>query len=294
MIIIIDDGFLTICLIVSIVYQLLFYLPAAICKFDKVTDLAYGSNFVLVAILTLIFGETFFVRKIIATVAVSVWGLRLIGYLFYRITKIGRDERFDGTRDKPIRFFIWFMLQFIGVWLISLPLILLNSSQINPHFQWNDYFGWTLWLIGFLFEVVGDQQKSSYRSDPTNKDHWCDVGLWRYSRHPNYFGEICCWWGIFATSASVLHTWQFFSVIGPAFITLLIMFGSGIPTTEKSTDRKYGKIPEYREWKRRTPVLIPFIPNLFGGVAKTLFCCEFGIYNYAPETIAEQGLLLEE
>eukprot|EP01119_Soliformovum_irregulare_P019693 TRINITY_DN6296_c0_g1_i2.p1 TRINITY_DN6296_c0_g1~~TRINITY_DN6296_c0_g1_i2.p1 ORF type:complete len:175 (+),score=18.12 TRINITY_DN6296_c0_g1_i2:72-596(+) len=147
MIIIIDDGFLTICLIVSIVYQLLFYLPAAICKFDKVTDLAYGSNFVLVAILTLIFGETFFVRKIIATVAVSVWGLRLIGYLFYRITKIGRDERFDGTRDKPIRFFIWFMLQFIGVWLISLPLILLNSSQINPHFQWNDYFGWTLWLI---------------------------------------------------------------------------------------------------------------------------------------------------
>jgi len=280
---VLDDRYLAITAIITFVWQFGFYIPAALCKFDKVTDLAYGTNFVVLAIITFFLKETFYPRQIVVTIFVCIWGIRLAGYLFYRIIKIGQDHRFDGARENPLKFGAWFFLQFVTIWSFSLPFILLNASSANPSLAWNDYFGWVLFVIGFVCETIGDQQKFVYRNNPENKDHWCDVGIWKLSRHPNYFGEIVLWWGIFASCASILNTWDWFVILGPVFLTIILLFGSGVPTTEKSTDKRFWKLEEYQQWKKRTPVLIPFFPGVFGGVPKVIFCCEWGFYSSPPK-----------
>jgi len=285
MVAVLDDYYMGITAIITFAWQFGFYIPAAICKFDKVTDLAYGSNFVALALITFFLKETFFIRQIIITIFVILWGIRLASYLFYRILKIGQDHRFEGTRESPIRFAIWFFFQFLTIWLIALPYTFLNANGTDAPLAWNDYFGWALFVIGFFCEALADQQKFIFKNNPENKNHWTDVGIWKLSRHPNYFGEIILWWGIFASCASVLSTWQFFVAVGPLFLTSILVFGSGIPTTEKSTDKRFWDNEEYQEWKSKTPVLIPFIPGVFGGIPKKIFCCEWGMYNYPSKIL---------
>jgi len=204
--------------------------------------------------------------------------------LFWRIINIGKDHRFDDVRENSFKFLVWFLLQFVTIWLISLPFIIINSPSKSDSDDLiaSDYVGWAIWLIGFVCEAIADQQKFQFRNDKSNKDKWCDVGIWKLSRHPNYFGEICCWWGIFISCASILVTWEWFSIVSPVYITVILMFGSGIPTTEKSTDKRFWTDTKYQEYKQRTPVLIPFIPGLCGGGAKTICCCELPLYNYPP------------
>jgi len=288
MVFVLDDRYLAITAIITFGVQFGFYIPAALFKFDKVTDLAYGSNFVALALITFFLNGNYYPRQIVITVFVSIWGIRLAGYLFYRIIKIGEDHRFDGARENPFRFTIWFFFQFVVIWAIALPFTLLNASVNNPSLAWNDYFGWALFVIGFICETIADQQKFLFKNDPENKNHWCDVGIWKLSRHPNYFGEIVLWWGIFASCASILNSWDWWVILGPIILTVILVFGSGIPTTEKSTDRRFWNQEEYQMWKKRTPVLIPFIPGVFQGVPKVIFCCEWGgLYNYPPKEVDE-------
>jgi steroid 5-alpha reductase family enzyme len=189
--------------------------------------------------------------------------------------------RFDGVRESWWKFLIWFLFQFIVIWAIAVPYIILNSSQANVPLQANDYVGWVMFAIGFICESVADHQKFTYRRNSKNGNHWCDKGIWKFSRHPNYFGEIAVWWGIWISCASVFQTFEFFSVLSPILITIILMCGSGVPTTEKSADKRFGTSIEYQEYKRRTPVCVPFIPGVFGGVAKVIFCCEWPLYQYA-------------
>jgi len=294
MVFVIDDRYLVITAIITFVWQFGFYIPAALCKFDKVTDLAYGTNFVALAIITLFLKDTFYARQIVITIFVTIWGTRLAGYLFYRIIKIGQDHRFDGARENPFKFGIWFFFQFVIIWMLALPYTLLNASSYNPNIAWNDILGWILFVVGFICETVADQQKFAFKNNPENKNHWCDVGIWKYSRHPNYFGEIILWWGIFASCASILSNWEWFVIIGTIFLTVTLVFATGIPTTEKSTDQRFWKNEDYQEWKNKTPVLVPFIPGIFRGFAKVLFCCEWAkLYNYPPKEVDEKGKLKE-
>jgi len=283
MIFILDSYYLVISIFITIAWQSLFALFGTIFKSDKGTDLSYGTNFVGLTIIILLLSDTYYIRQIVVTILVCIWGIRLAGYLFYRINKIGHDHRFDEVRGSCVKFSIWFIFQFIAVWLISSPQVILNGEPNNPPIGALDIIGWTIWTIGFLFESISDQQRFNYRMNPSNKA-WCETGLWRFSRHPNYFGEICCWWGCFLSCASILAGWRWFCIIGPIFITVLLMFGSGIPTTEKSTDKRFGHLIEYQEYKQRTPVLLPFIPGVCGGSFKNIFCCEWSIYNYPPTT----------
>jgi len=285
MVFVLDDRYLAITAIITFAWQFGFYIPAAVCKMDKVTDLAYGTNFVALALITFFLSEHFFARQIVITIFVSLWGFRLAGYLFYRIIKIGEDKRFDTIREAPIKFALWFFFQFVVIWGIALCYTLLNASSKNPPISWNDWLGWSLFVIGFACESIADQQKFIFKNDPNNKDHWCDVGIWKLSRHPNYFGEIILWWGIFASCASIFNGWDWLVIIGPAGLTGILIFGSGVPTTEKSTDKRFWKLEEYQTWKRETPVLFPFFPGIFGGIPKQIFCCEWGLYNYPPETV---------
>jgi steroid 5-alpha reductase family enzyme len=118
-----------------------------------------------------------------------------------------------------------------------------------------------VWLVGLVVESVADAQKSAFKSKEENRNRFVASGLWRYSRHPNYFGELLVWWGLFVYAVPVLHGAAFAVVAGPVFITLLLLFVSGIPPLERSADEKYGSDPAYQAYKRRTSILVPLPPR---------------------------------
>lgn len=187
-------------------------------------------------------------RQIIITVLVVLWGVRLAGYLLYRIIKIGEDKRFDETRRNPIKFLAFWILQIIWVWVVSLPVLFVNSPTA-PRPRYSEVslrditvvVGAVLFLAFLILEAVSDQIKFNFRRNPKNKGKWCDVGPWRVSRHPNYFGEIGVWWSVFLISASVLEGPKWAAVVSPIFITVLLVFATGIPLLELSSNKRYGQ-----------------------------------------------------
>jgi len=281
-----DPNNLAICAIVTVAMQFTFFLVACTFKFDKVTDFAGGTNFVVLAILTLCFGDTYHWRQIAVTSCVIVWGLRLSGYLLYRIIKIGEDDRFDDKRSDPVRFAIFWIFQAVWVFTVSLPVIFINApSSAGP--DYNDYtpmdiVGFILFAIGLLCEAVSDQQKFNFRNDPSNRGRWCAVGLWRLSRHPNYFGEISLWLGIWIVSTSVASGVQWIGVLSPVFTASTLLFLSGIPLLEQKSDARHGQKEEYIDYKKSTSPLIPLPTSLYSVLPMFLKCfclCEFPLYN---------------
>jgi steroid 5-alpha reductase family enzyme len=192
---------------------------------------------------------------------VVVWAVRLGSYLFRRILRMKVDHRFDGMRDQPLRFARFWLLQAITVAVVMLPVsYLLDRDQPGGFRIWSAV-GAAVWLTGLLVEAIADTQKQAFRAKEENRGRFVTSGLWRYSRHPNYFGEMLVWWGLFVYVVPVLHGWAFAVVIGPVFITLLLLFVSGIPPLERSADEKYGADAGYREYKRRTSILVPLPPR---------------------------------
>ncbi|KJA25671.1 hypothetical protein HYPSUDRAFT_64399 [Hypholoma sublateritium FD-334 SS-4] len=286
---VLDRYYLSLTLLVTIGYQLCGFAIAWTLQFDKITDFTGGSNFFLLALLTLLAGNTYHTRNLVSSILVMVWASRIAGFLLFRVLKMGSDTRFD-----KIRSHFW---KFLGqIWTVSLPLTILNSPAIseistggsNPKFGTSrDIAGIVLWVIGYLIESVGDAQKYHYKSQklipkgqPTNK------GLWKWSRHPPYFGEIMCWWGIWILCLSpttnghlpsASRSAQYGAIMSPIFTTLLLMFGSGIPTAEKPTAKKFYLLShgpnaedrdanvwtEYKAYLRKTSVLIPIPPGFY-------------------------------
>lgn len=286
-----DENNLLVCALVTIGMQLSFFFVAATFKFDKVTDFAGGTNFVVLAVLTFILGGTYHWRQILVTSFIVLWGLRLSGYLLYRIIKIGEDKRFDETRDNFFKFLAFWIFQMIWVFTVSLPVIFLNapSASFTPgapesaDFTPWDIIGSVMFVIGLLSETISDQQKFAFRNDPSNRGKWCTVGLWKYSRHPNYFGEILLWCGVFVISVSVITSDSLFRLSGllsPLFTSTILLFFSGIPLLEQKSDQRFGTNPEYLAYKEKTPPLVPFIGySCLPSVLKLLCCCEFPLYN---------------
>ena len=243
--------------LICAVYQLLFFVVTVIFDTQKVTDLAGGTNFVVLAAVTLCVGDHYHVRQIVVTTLVIVWGLRLSGFLLYRILKWNHDKRLS---RKFIRIVIFWILQLTWVWLVSLPLTILNTSSQDPSWKWNDYFGLILCVFGLTFESLADHQKLLFKLEDENKDLYCNVGLWKYARHPNYFGELLFWWGNFSICSSVLTGNEWWAVMGPCFITFLLLFLSGMPLIERGHTRKFGNEPAFLQYRKQTSALIPF-PN---------------------------------
>lgn len=134
----------------------------------------------VLAVLTFFLNQTYYLRQIILSGLVTIWAIRLGGFLLVRIIAIGQDKRFDNMREKPLQFLRFWIFQFLSIWVIYLPMCFVNAEYYDTALQWNDYFGWGLWLLGFLIETIADQQKFNYRQDPKNKDHWCDAGIWSW------------------------------------------------------------------------------------------------------------------
>ncbi len=244
---------------VSFVIQILFFIFAAIFKTDKVTDLAYGLTFVILSWLLFFYTGGYSTIDFVVVALISFWGLRLSSYLFIRIMKIKKDDRFDGIRENLLKFAGFWFLQAISITVIMLPVTVLLSIQKSSSWSWFVMLGLLGWVKGFIIQSVADAQKFSFKN--RHPDRFMSKGLWKYSRHPNYYGEILMWWGIFMIAINYISGWQWISVLGPIWITFLLLFVTGIPTVEKKADKKYGSNKKYREYKNNTSILIPWIPK---------------------------------
>lgn len=246
--------------VIALAVNAAFFAVAAARRTDVVTDLSYSLTFGVLALVLPFTGAREPVQ-LVASLLVLLWALRLGAYLFRRILRMKVDHRFDEMRDKPLRFARFWLLQAIAVAVIMLPVTyLLDRSDAQGFGGWA-VAGAALWLVGLVIETVADAQKSAFRSREENRGRFITTGLWRYSRHPNYFGEILVWWGLFVYAVPFLDGSAFAVVIGPVFITLLLLFVSGIPLLERSADEKYGDDPAYRDYKQRTSILVPLPPR---------------------------------
>jgi steroid 5-alpha reductase family enzyme len=237
-----------------------FFAVAAARRTDVVTDLSYSLTFALLAVVLPLTGGREPVQ-LVASLLVILWAARLGTYLFRRILRMKVDHRFDGMRDKPLRFARFWLLQAVTVAVVMLPTSYLLDRSDAPGFGAWAFAGAAVWLVGLLIEAAADAQKSAFKANDANRGRFITAGLWGYSRHPNYFGEILVWWGVFVYAVPFLHGAAFAVVVGPVFITLLLLFVSGIPPLERSADEKYGDDPAYRDYKRRTSILVPLPPR---------------------------------
>ncbi|XP_010686434.2 uncharacterized protein LOC104900651 isoform X2 [Beta vulgaris subsp. vulgaris] len=279
---VLDSHFLAITAIVTVFYQFSFFVVTALLKFDKVTDFAGSTNFIILAVLTLVIKASWHFRQVVLTLLVVIWGLRLGLFLLMRILQWGEDRRFDNMRGNLGRLAVFWIFQAVWVWTVSLPVTIVNASDQNPSVQASDIIGWIMWSIGFSLEATADQQKLVFKSSPGSRGKWCNVGVWKYTRHPNYFGEIFLWWGIFISSIPVLKGADWLVVIGPVFLTLLLLFLSGIPLLEDSADKKFGSVEDYRLYKKVTSPLIPMPPQVYGNLPlwfKKIFLFELPLYS---------------
>lgn len=242
--------------LLSLGINLLFFIFAAAFKTDKVTDLTYSLSFFIITPLLLSAGSRSPEQWIVA-LAIMLWALRLGSYLFRRILKIKKDDRFDDKRGSVITFMGFWILQTLAIWMILIPHSLFLTAVTPETSTLSTSAGFFIYLIGLVIESLSDSQKYRFRNNPANSGKWMDQGLWKYSRHPNYFGEILVWWGLFVLVIPSLSGWSWLTLWGPLSITLLLLFVSGIPLLEKSAQDKYGSDPAFADYKKRTRLLLP-------------------------------------
>jgi len=235
-------------------YMTFWFIISIIKKRNDVADIAWGFGFVFMAWLSFfLIGfsfKAFFVNSLI-----TIWGLRLTWHIYNRNKKREEDSRYLEWRKTWKNFYLRsflqvFLLQGVFLFLISLPVMFINHSASND-FGILEVVGFVVWGLGFYFESTGDKQLKEFISNPANKGKLMDRGLWQYSRHPNYFGEVTQWWGIFLIALSLQGS--FFTIIGPLIITILILFVSGVPLLEK----KYAGRTDFEEYKKKTSIFIP-------------------------------------
>lgn len=236
--------------------NLALFVPAFFYKTDKLTDLSYTLSFLFVGVTLFVLSEQTLLHAVLFLM-IALWAFRLGGYLFIRIRKTKRDKRFDGVRESFPRFLKFWVLQGLSVFIILLPSIPFFSKGATVLTMLGG-IGIAVWCFGFVIEAIADYQKYTFINDPENSGTWIAKGLWKYSRHPNYFGEILVWSGIYLYVLShlgILAT--VVGVVSPLYIAYIILFQTGIPTVEKSADERWGDNPAYQAYKKRTSILIP-------------------------------------
>jgi steroid 5-alpha reductase family enzyme len=237
------------------------WLLSLVLRDASIVDSAWGPGFALVAIFAAAAGDGDATRRILVAVLAAVWGLRLGGHIFLRNRGHGEDLRYQAMRRNAGPRFWWFsliqvfLLQGILMWLISMPLVWAAASDASGP-RWTDVVGVAVWSVGFIFESVGDWQLARFKADPANRGKVMDSGLWRYTRHPNYFGDALVWWGLFLLAAGAGMGW--FTVASPIIMTVLLVRVSGVALLERSQVRTK---PGYREYIARTSAFVPWFPR---------------------------------
>ncbi len=243
------------------VYMTAWFAVGVVTRRNDVADIAWGLGFVLLAWVSYMISPLKTPSGLVINILISIWGVRLAWHIFQRNRKKGEDERYAVWRREWGKWFYMrsfgqvFMLQGVLLYLIAFPFLFHHLIAARQTFSLVDGLGFVIWVFGFCFESLADAQLKTFISDPQNKGHVMKSGLWRYSRHPNYFGEVIQWWGIFLYAVSLPN--GIITIIGPLTITSLILFVSGVPLLEK----KYAGRPDFEKYKQETSVFIPLPPK---------------------------------
>jgi steroid 5-alpha reductase family enzyme len=243
------------------VYMTVLFAVAQRLGDNSIVDIAWGLGFVLVAAATLAVLGDLGARQVLITSIVAAWGLRLALHIAVRNHGRGEDPRYAKWREEwgdsfAVRSFLQvFMLQGVLLVVVASPVIFVNAQDGGAGLRWLDFVGAAAWAFGLSWEAVSDYQLLRFKRDPANRGKVMDRGLWRFSRHPNYFGEVVLWWGIYLVAVSAEHGWL--SAIGPATITFLLLRVSGVAMLERAKAND----PKYAEYRRRTSVFVPWVPR---------------------------------
>ena len=241
--------------------QWLVFIPSYIFETEHYFDLTGSLTYVSVTLLAILFTVDISLRDILLALFVWIWAFRLGSFLFIRVKKAGSDGRFDLMKKD----FWWFLMTWTiqGLWVfLTLAMALAAiTSESKIAIDVFAVIGTLIWIFGFSIEVIADQQKTNFKDDPANKDSFITVGLWSWSRHPNYFGEMVLWIGIAVIAFPVLIGWQLVALISPIFVIFLLTRISGITMLESRGYKKWKDDPAYIDYLERTSVLVPFPPK---------------------------------
>jgi steroid 5-alpha reductase family enzyme len=244
--------------------QWLAFIPAYLLQSESFFDLTGSITYISVAAIAVLLSPVVDGRSILLLALVVIWAGRLGTFLFRRIRKAGKDARFDELKTSLMRFLSTWTLQGLWVTFTLAAALAAITTTTRKDLGLFALIGLLVWIFGFAIEATADAQKSRFRADPKNKGRFIHTGLWAWSRHPNYFGEIVLWVGVAIIALPVLRGWQWVTLISPVFVTLLLTRISGVPMLEKRADEKWGGQEDYEAYKKRTPVLIPRPPSSSG------------------------------
>jgi steroid 5-alpha reductase family enzyme len=237
------------------------FVPANAAKTEHYYDLTGSITYLSVTIVALALSGSPDLRAWIVAAMVVVWAARLGTFLFRRVRTDGGDGRFDQIKLDPLRFFMTWTIQGLWVLFTAAAALAVLTSEARVDLGWVAWLGIAIWVLGFAVEVVADRQKSAFRADPANKGKFITTGLWAWSRHPNYFGEITLWLGIAVIAVPILDGWRWVALISPIFVWALITRVSGVPMLERRADERWGDDPDYQAYKASTPELFPKPPS---------------------------------
>ena len=242
---------------IGFILHWLIFIPSYIYQTEHYFDLIGSISYISIVLFTFLALNNLDIRSVLIGLFIMVWAVRLGSFLFNRVKRDGKDNRFTVMKTK----FWWFLFTWTlgGLWVfitMAAGLAAMTSAKVIP-LGWYALIGIVLWLEGFIVEVVADHQKTRFRSKKENRDKFINEGLWSLSRHPNYYGEITLWLGIAFIAFPVLQGWQLLTLISPIFVYILLTRISGINMLERRADKKWGDDPEYQLYKETTSSLIP-------------------------------------
>jgi steroid 5-alpha reductase family enzyme len=245
------------CVALAYLIQWAVFVPSFLRQTEKLFDLTGSLTYLSLIALALALGHDLDARAMLLSAMVVIWALRLGTFLYRRIQRAGKDDRFDELKPSFSRFLAVWTIQALWVTNTCAAALIGITTTVRVELDVWAAVGFSVWAVGFGVEVVADAQKSRFSANESNRGTFIQTGLWARSRHPNYFGEIMLWVGVLVTTLPVLRGWQWIALLSPAFVALLLMRVSGIPLLEKKADERWGGQADYEAYKKRTPVLIP-------------------------------------
>ena len=246
------------CTIIIFILQWIVFIPSYLLSTEHFFDLTGSITFITVSILAFLMNDFKNLRQWIVLILILIWALRLGSFLFLRIRKAGEDSRFTTIKKDFSVFFLTWNLQGLWVLFTLFGALTILTSNNNSNFGILDIIGVLIWIIGFVIEVLSDRQKSEFKNNKSNAGQFIQSGLWKYSRHPNYFGEILIWTGMAVIGVTIYSGLGWLGLISPFFVFVILNYISGVRLLEKQANERWGSNNAYQSYKQKTPVLFPY------------------------------------
>lgn len=251
----------TLCGVLAFAINWLAFIPANAAKTEKYYDLVGSLTYLTIITVAVALTPDLSVRAKLVAIMVVLWALRLGTFLFMRISKDGQDDRFDEIKVAPLRFFMAWTIQAMWALFTAAAALAIITGGADQEIGVIGRIGILMWIVGFIIEAVADAQKRAFKRNPNNKGRFITTGLWSWSQHPNYFGEILLWAGIAVIAIPVLQGWQWLTMVSPVFVYLLLTRLSGIPTLDKKAQKRWGNDADYQAYIANTSKLVPLPPK---------------------------------